>query len=134
MLQPKRTKFKKFKKGIIKGFEYKTNKLFFGTFGLQALQPGRITNRQIEAVRRTITNFIKRQGKVWIRIFSDIPVSQKPLEVRMGKGKGPVNCWVAFVKPGRILYEVIGPNEKLLKSALEQAAIKLPIATKIVGL
>lgn len=134
MLQPKRTKFKKFRKGNIKGFEYKTNKLYFGNLGLQALQPGRITNRQIEAVRRTITNFIKRQGKVWIRIFPDIPVTEKPLEVRMGKGKGPVSYWVAFVKPGRILYEITGPNEKLLRAALEQAALKLPIATKVVGL
>lgn len=134
MLQPKRTKFKKFKKGNIKGFEYKTNKLFFGICGLQALEPGRITNRQIEAVRRTLTNFIKRQGKVWIRIFPDIPVTEKPLEVRMGKGKGGVSYWVAFVKPGTMLYEITGPNDKVLKEALEQAAIKLPIATKIVGL
>ena len=132
MLKPNQRKFRKNNKGRSRSkFEFKANCLKFGTHGIQALERGRITAKQIEAVRRTITNFLKRKGKVWIRIFPDLPITNKPSEVRMGKGKGNVSFWVAPVKPGRILYELAGADFTLLTEALKFAATKLPISTKI---
>mgnify|MGYP006286758653 CR=1 FL=1 len=132
MLSPKRTKFRKAHKGRIKGEAKGGTDLNFGTFGLKALEPERITARQIEAARRAMTRHIKRQGKIWIRIFPDTPVSKKPLEVRQGKGKGSVEFWAAKVKPGRIMFEMEGVNENLAREALSLAAAKLPIKTKFV--
>jgi len=133
MLKPNKKKLKKNNKGRnnIK-YEIKSSKLKFGTHGLQALEKGRITAKQIEAVRRSITNFMKRKGKIWIRIFPDFPISAKPSEVRMGKGKGNVSFWVSNVKPGKILYEIAGANPKILQNALSYASTKLPIAVKII--
>lgn len=133
MLQPKRTKYRKAHKGRIHGNAKGGTSLTFGTYGLKAMAPDRITARQIEAARRTITRHIKRQGKVWIRIFPDVPVSKKPLEVRQGKGKGSVEFWAARVKPGRIMFEMEGVSEELAREALALAAAKLPIATKFVS-
>lgn len=134
MLKPNQRKFKKNNKGRNHSFyEIKANTLKFGTHGIQALERGRITAKQIEAVRRSITNFLKRKGKVWIRIFPDFPITNKPSEVRMGKGKGNVAFWVCNVKPGRILYEIAGADFKLLQNALLYASIKLPIAVKILA-
>jgi large subunit ribosomal protein L16 len=132
MLLPKRTKFRKQFKGRIKGEAKGGTDLNFGSFGLKALEPDRITARQIEAARRAMTRHIKRQGKIWIRIFPDTPVSKKPLEVRQGKGKGSVEFWAAKVKPGRIMFEMEGVNENLAREALSLAAAKLPIKTKFV--
>ena len=132
MLSPKRTKYRKAHKGRIHGTAKGGTKLNFGAFGLKALQPERITARQIEAARRAITRHIKRQGRVWIRIFPDVPVSQKPTEVRMGKGKGTPEYWACRVKPGRILFELDGIDEELAKRAFELGAAKLPIQTKFV--
>tara|TARA_Y100001001_G_scaffold131436_1_gene131040 strand:- start:1326 stop:1745 length:420 start_codon:yes stop_codon:yes gene_type:complete len=132
MLQPKRTKYRKAHKGRIKGMAKGGTELNFGSIGLRAMSPDRITARQIEAARRTMTRHIKRQGKVFIRIFPDVPVSKKPLEVRQGKGKGSVEFWAARVKPGRIMFEMDGVPLALAKEALELAASKLPIKTKIV--
>ena len=132
MLQPKKTKYRKAHKGRIHGNAKGGTSLNFGSCGLKALSPDRITARQIEAARRTITRHIKRQGKVYIRIFPDVPVSKKPLEVRQGKGKGSVEFWAARVKPGRILYELEGVPHDLAREALDLAAAKLPIATKFV--
>lgn len=132
MLQPKRTKFRKTFKGRIKGAAKGGTTLNFGNFGLKALEPERITSRQIEATRRAITRQMKRQGKVWIRIFPDVPVTGKPIEVRMGKGKGSVERWVARVAPGRILFEVDGVSESIAREALRLGAAKLPIKTKII--
>lgn len=133
MLKPNQKKFRKNNKSrSISKLEPKANQLKFGTHGIQALEKGRITAKQIEAVRRSITNFLKRKGKVWIRIFPDLPITQKPSEVRMGKGKGNVSFWVCAVKPGRILYELAGPDFLLLESALKFAVIKLPIAVRII--
>ena len=133
MLKPNQRKFRKNNKGrSLAVFETKANSLKFGTHGIQALERGRITAKQIEAVRRSITNFLKRKGKVWIRIFPDFPITNKPSEVRMGKGKGNVAFWVCNVKPGRILYELSGADFKILENALKYAAIKLPIETKII--
>ena len=132
MLQPKRTKFRKAFKGKIKGNAKGGFTLNFGTFGLKALEPERVTARQIEATRRAITRQMKRQGKVWIRVFPDLPVSAKPIEVRMGKGKGSVDRWVARVKPGRILFEIDGVSEEVAREALRLGAAKLPIKCKIV--
>lgn len=132
MLKPNQRKFRKNNKGrSLSKFEPKVNSLKFGTHGIQALEKGRITAKQIEAVRRSITNFLKRKGKVWIRIFPDFPITNKPSEVRMGKGKGNVAFWVCNVKPGRILYELAGADFKLLSNALEFASKKLPINVKI---
>ncbi|ABF14331.1 50S ribosomal protein L16 [Candidatus Palibaumannia cicadellinicola] len=128
MLQPKRTKFRKMQKGRNRGLALDTN-VNFGTFGLKAVDRGRLTARQIEAARRTITRAIKRQGKIWIRIFPDKPITEKPLEVRMGKGKGNVENWVALIKPGKILYEIDGVTEELAREALRLAAAKLPMKT-----
>ena len=132
MLQPKRTKFRKAHKGRIKGVAKGGFTLNFGGFGLKALQPERVTARQIEAARRAITRAMKRQGRVWIRIFPDVPVSTKPAEVRMGSGKGAPEFWVARVKPGRIMFELDGVSSEIAREALALGAAKLPIKTKIV--
>ncbi|MBV8093829.1 MAG: 50S ribosomal protein L16 [Acetobacteraceae bacterium] len=132
MLQPKRTKFRKAHKGRIHGLATSGNTLNFGTFGLKALEPERVTARQIEASRRAITRAMKRAGRVWIRIFPDVPVSKKPAEVRMGSGKGSPEFWVCRVKPGRILFEVDGVPAGLAREALTLGAAKLPIRTKFV--
>jgi large subunit ribosomal protein L16 len=132
MLQPKRTKFRKQFKGRIKGNAKGGATLNFGSFGLKALEPERVTSRQIEATRRAITRHMKRVGKVWIRVFPDIPVSSKPIEVRMGKGKGSPDYWATKVKPGRILFEIDGVSEEIAREALSLGAAKLPIKTKIV--
>ena len=132
MLQPKRSKYRKQFKGRIRGKATSANKLDFGEFGLKALEPDRITARQIEAARRAITRAMKRQGRVWIRMFPDIPVSKKPAEVRMGAGKGAPEFWACRVKPGRVLFEVDGVNTATAKEALSLAAAKLPIRTKFV--
>ncbi|NJK89948.1 MAG: 50S ribosomal protein L16 [Myxococcales bacterium] len=131
MLQPSRTKYRKQQKGRMRGFAYRGSTVAFGTIGLQALEPGRITSRQIEAGRIALTRHIKRGGKVWIRMFPDKPVSKKPLETRMGKGKGAPDHYVAVVKPGRILYEIDGVDTVLAKEACRLAAHKLPIRTRI---
>lgn len=132
MLQPKRTKFRKAHKGRIHGLAKGGTNLDFGSYGLKATQPGRITARQIEAARRAMTRHIKRTGKVWIRVFPDVPVSSKPTEVRMGKGKGAPEYWAARVKPGRVMFELDGVPEDLARGAFERAAAKLPIGTKFV--
>jgi large subunit ribosomal protein L16 len=132
MLQPKRTKFRKQMKGRNRGLAQSGNKVSFGEFGLKATGRGRITARQIEAARRTITRTVKRGGKLWIRVFPDKPISKKPLEVRMGKGKGNVEYWVAQIQPGRMLYEIEGVNEELAREAFSLAAAKLPVQTTFV--
>ncbi len=132
MLQPKRTKFRKAHKGRIRGEAKGGSDLNFGTYGLKALQPERITARQIEAARRAMTRHMKRQGRVWIRIFPDVPVTQKPTEVRMGKGKGSVEYWAAKVKPGRIMFELDGVSEPVAREALRLAAMKLPVKCRFV--
>jgi large subunit ribosomal protein L16 len=132
MLQPKRTKFRKQFKGRNRGLAQSGHKVSFGEFGLKATGRGRITARQIEAARRTITRTVKRGGKLWIRVFPDKPISKKPLEVRMGKGKGNVEYWVAQIQPGRMLYEIEGVNEELAREAFELAAAKLPVQTTFV--
>jgi large subunit ribosomal protein L16 len=132
MLQPKRTKFRKMHKGRIHGEAKGGFELNFGQYGLKALQPERVTARQIEAARRAMTREMKRQGRVWIRIFPDVPVSSKPTEVRMGKGKGSVDFWAAKVKPGRIMFEIDGVTEPVAREALRLAAMKLPIKTRVV--
>ena len=133
MLQPKRTKFRKAHKGRIHGLATSGNSLNFGTYGLKALAPERITARQIEAARRAITRAMKRTGRVWIRIFPDVPVSIKPAEVRMGSGKGSPEFWVCRVKPGRIMFEIDGVPPELAREALTLGAAKLPIKTKFVA-
>ena len=132
MLSPKRTKYRKAFKGKIHGNSKGGYSLAFGTYGLKALQPQRVTARQIEATRRAITRQMKRQGKVWIRVFPDLPVSSKPIEVRMGKGKGSVDYWAARVAPGRILFEIDGVSEEVAREALRLGAAKLPVKCKIV--
>jgi large subunit ribosomal protein L16 len=132
MLQPKRTKFRKQFKGRIKGEAKGGSDLNFGTFGLKATEPERVTARQIEAARRAMTRHMKRQGRVWIRIFPDVPVSSKPTEVRMGKGKGSVDYWACKVKPGRVMFEIDGVGEAVAFEALRLAAMKLPIKTRVV--
>lgn len=132
MLQPKRTKFRKMFKGRIKGQAKGGVDLNFGSYGLKALEPERITSRQIESARRAITRQMKRQGRIWIRIFPDVPVTKKPTEVRMGKGKGSVEFWAAKVKPGRVMFEIDGVGEDVAKEALRLAAMKLPIKCRIV--
>ncbi|MGB5696125.1 MAG: 50S ribosomal protein L16 [Polyangiales bacterium] len=129
MLQPKKTKFRKQMKGRMRGKAYRGGKVSFGDFGLQALEPGRISQRQIEAARMTIQRKVKRQGQLFIRIFPDKPITKKPLETRMGKGKGGVEGWVAVIKPGRMLYEIQGVPEELAREAFELAAHKLPLKT-----
>ncbi len=132
MLQPKKTKFRKAHKGRIHGDAKGGFTLSFGQFGLKAMQPERVTARQIEAARRAMTKFMKRQGKVWIRIFPDVPVSKKPAEVRMGKGKGAVEFWACRVHPGKILFEIDGVKREVAEEALALAAAKLPIKSKFV--
>ena len=132
MLQPKRTKFRKVQKGRNRGLAQNGNKVSFGEYGLKAVARGRITARQIEAARRAMTRHIKRGGKIWIRIFPDTPISTKPLEVRMGKGKGNVDYWVAKIQPGSVLYEMEGVSEELAREAFQLAAAKLPIKTTFV--
>lgn len=132
MLQPKRTKFRKMMKGRNRGLALRGSDVSFGTFGLKATGRGRITARQIEASRRAMTRHIKRGGKIWIRIFPDKPITKKPLEVRMGKGKGSVEYWVAQIQPGRILFEMEGVGEELAREAFKLAAAKLPVATTFV--
>ena len=132
MLSPKKLKFRKQHKGRIHGLAKGGSNLDFGSYGLKALTPDRITARQIEAARRAITREMKRVGRLWIRIFPDVPVSDKPAEVRMGKGKGSIEFWVARVKPGRILFEVEGIDEETARSAFALGAAKLPIKTKFI--
>src|ERR687886_1039668 len=133
MLQPKRTKFRKQHKGRIRGVATSGTELNFGAYGLKAVEPERITARQIEAARRAITRHMKRAGRVWIRIFPDVPVSKKPTEVRMGKGKGAPEFWAARVKPGRIMFEIDGVPFDVAEEALTLGAAKLPIRTKFVA-
>ena len=133
MLQPKRTKYRKAHKGRIRGNAKGGTALNFGTYGLKALEPERVTARQIEAARRAITRHMKRSGRVWIRIFPDVPVSKKPAEVRMGSGKGTPELWVARVKPGRVIFEIDGVTVQTAKEALSLAAAKLPIKTRFVA-
>ena len=132
MLQPKRTKFRKQHKGRIKGVAKGGTQLTFGSFGLKAQEPERVTARQIEAARRAMTRHMKRAGRVWIRIFPDVPVTKKPTEVRMGKGKGSVEYWACKVKPGRIMFEIDGVSEDVAREALRLAAMKLPVKTRFV--
>lgn len=132
MLQPKRTKFRKQHKGRNRGLATTANKVSFGEFGLKAVGRGRITSRQIEAARRAMTRHVKRGGKIWIRIFPDKPITEKPLEVRQGKGKGNVEYWVALIQPGRMLYEMEGVGEEIAREAFTLAAAKLPIKTTFV--
>lgn len=129
MLQPKRTKFRKMFKGKNRGLAQNGNKVSFGEYGLKSTERGRVTARQIEAARRAMTRAVKRGGKIWIRIFPDVPISSKPLEVRMGKGKGNVEYWVSKVKPGTMLYEMEGVSEELAREAFRLAANKLPVKT-----
>ena len=133
MLMPKRVKYRKRQKGRMRGTAYRGGAISFGTYGLQALECGRITNRQIEAARIAMTRHVKRGGKIWLRIFPDKPVSKKPLETRMGKGKGNPEFWVAVVKPGRMLYEMEGVPEPVAKEAFRLAAHKLSVATRFVS-
>lgn len=133
MMQPKRTKFRKQFKGRNRGLATSGASVAFGVYGLQAQDRGRVTARQIEAARRAMTRYVKRGGKIWIRIFPDKPISQKPLEVRMGSGKGNVEYWVAEIKPGRVLYEMEGVTEQIAREAFRLAAAKLPLKTTFVS-
>ncbi|NOQ70206.1 MAG: 50S ribosomal protein L16 [Gammaproteobacteria bacterium] len=132
MLQPKRTKFRKMFKGKNRGFAQSGNRVSFGEYGLKATERGRVSARQIEAARRAMTRKVKRTGKIWIRIFPDVPISSKPLEVRMGKGKGNVDYWCSKVQPGTVLYEMEGVSEEVAREAFRLAANKLPIKTTFV--
>jgi large subunit ribosomal protein L16 len=132
MLSPKRVKFRKQFKGNMNGLSHTGNTVAFGTFGLQALEPGWVTSRQIEAARVALTRHIKRGGKVWIRIFPDKPITKKPAETRMGKGKGSPEMWVAVVKPGRIMFELEGVSPEIAKKAMGLASAKMPVKTKFV--
>jgi large subunit ribosomal protein L16 len=132
VLQPKRTKFRKMFKGKNRGLAQNGNKVSFGEYGLKATERGRVSARQIEAARRAMTRAVKRGGKIWIRIFPDVPISSKPLEVRMGKGKGNVDYWVSKVQPGTMLYEMEGVSEEMAREAFRLAANKLPIKTTFV--
>jgi len=133
MMSPKKTKYRKAHKGRIKGAAKGGFELNFGQYGLKALQPERVTARQIEAARRAISRYVKRVGRMWIRIFPDVPVTKKPAEVRMGSGKGSVEFWACRVKPGRIMFEIDGVDEKTAREAFERASAKLPIKTKFVS-
>jgi large subunit ribosomal protein L16 len=132
LLQPKRTKYRKHSKGKLSRFDYRSNSLKFGTFGLKALEAGCISSRQIEATRQAITRKIERNGRVWVRIFPDLPITSKPIEVRMGKGKGAVSHWAAKVNGGTIIFEIDGIPEKLARIALNTGSTKLPIKTAII--
>ena len=129
MLQPNKTKYRKQQKGRNRGLAISGSKVSFGEFGMKALGRGRITARQIEAARRAMTRYVKRRGKIWIRIFPDKPITKKPLEVRQGKGKGNVEYWVAIIKPGKMLYEIEGVAEPIAREAFKRAAAKLPVRT-----
>jgi len=133
MLQPKRTKFRKMHKGRNRGLASRGNKVSFGEYGLKAVERGRLTARQIEAARRAMTRHIKRGGRIWIRVFPDKPISKKPLEVRMGKGKGNPEYWVSLVKPGHVLYEMEGVSETIAREAFRLAGAKLPVKTVFVS-
>ena len=133
MLQPKKTKYRKRQKGRNRGIAQRGNKVAFGEFGIKALDRGRITSRQIESARRAITRHVKRGGKLWIRIFPDKPITKKPIEVRMGKGKGNVEYWVALVQPGSMLYEIEGVSEDVAREAFRRASAKLPVKTTFVS-
>jgi len=133
MLQPKRTKFRKMHKGRNRGLASRGNKVSFGEFGLKTTERGRVTARQIEAARRAMTRHIKRGGRIWIRVFPDKPISKKPLEVRMGKGKGNPEYWVSLVKPGHVLYEMEGVSEDIAREAFRLAGAKLPVKTVFVS-
>lgn len=133
MLQPKRTKFRKQSKGRMRGLAWTGSSVSFGDFGLQATECGRISSRQIEAARMAIQRTVRRQGKLYIRIFPDKPITKKPLETRMGKGKGAVEGWVAVIKPGRMLYEIEGVPEDLAREAFRIASFKLPVATQVLS-
>jgi len=133
MMQPKRTRYRKQQKGRNRGLALRGARVSFGEFGLKALSRGRLTARQLEAGRRAMTRHIRRGGKIWIRVFPDVPVTKKPLESRQGKGKGNVEYWVARVRPGRMLYEMEGVPEALAREALRRAAAKLPLQTAVVG-
>ena len=132
MLQPKRTKYRKQFKGRNEGLSWSANAVSFGEYGLKATEHGRLTARQIESARRTISRYVKRGGKLWIRVFPDKPITQKPLEVRMGSGKGNVEYWVAEIKPGKILYEMEGVSDEVANEAFQLAAAKLPLRTTVV--
>jgi large subunit ribosomal protein L16 len=132
MLQPKRTKFRKQQKGRNRGLAQRGSKVSFGEYGLKAADRGRMTSRQIEAARRTITRFVKRGGKLWIRVFPDVPITKKPIEVRQGKGKGNVEYWIAQIQPGRMLYEIEGVSEADAREAFKLAAAKIPFKTTFV--
>lgn len=132
MLQPKRVKYRRVQKGRINGLAFKGSELSFGSFGLKSLEAGRITDRQIEAARIAVTRAMKREGKVWINIFPDKPITKKPLEVRMGKGKGSLDHWVAIIKPGRIIFETEGVSMEVAQDSLRLAAQKLPLKTKFI--
>lgn len=132
MLQPKRTKFRKMQKGRNRGLAHRGSKVSFGEYALKATGRGRITARQIEAARRAMTRHIKRGGKIWIRVFPDKPITQKPLEVRQGKGKGNVEYWVCQIQPGKVLYEMEGVSEEIAREAFELAAAKIPVETAFV--
>ncbi len=133
MLQPKRTKYRKQMKGRNRGLAQRGNSVAFGEFGLKAVDRGRLTARQIEAARRAMTRYVKRGGKIWIRVFPDKPITQKPLEVRQGKGKGNVEYWVAQIQPGKVLYEMEGVSEEIAREAFRRAAAKLPLGTTFVS-
>ncbi len=132
MLQPKRTKFRKQFKGRNRGLAQRGNAVSFGDFGLKSIERGQLTSRQIEAARRAMTRFVKRGGKIWIRVFPDKPITKKPLEVRQGKGKGNVEYWVAQIQPGRMLYEIAGVTEEVAREAFTLAAAKLPLTTAFI--
>ena len=133
MLQPKKTKFRKQQKGRIKGLAFRGHELAFGSFGIKSLETSFITGRQIEAARQAVTRYMKREGQIWIRIFPDKPITKKPAEVRMGKGKGSTDYWAAKVKPGRIMFEIDGVNDTIAREALRLGAQKLPVLTRIVA-
>jgi large subunit ribosomal protein L16 len=133
MLQPKRTKFRKQQKGRNRGLAQRGSTVSFGEYALKSTDRGRMTARQIEAARRTITRHVKRGGKLWIRVFPDVPITKKPIEVRLGKGKGNVEYWIAQVQPGRILYEIEGVSEEVAREAFKLAAAKLPFKTAFVA-
>ena len=132
MMQPKKTKFRRAHKGRIKGLSYQGSALNFGQFGLKALEPNRVNAREIEAARRAITRYMKRAGRVWIRVFPDVPVTAKPTEVRMGKGKGSVDYWACKVKPGRMMFEIDGVSEEIAREALRLGSAKLSVKTRFV--
>lgn len=132
MLMPKRTKYRKMMKGRMRGMAYRGSTIAFGEFGMQALEPAWVNSRQIEAARRSITNYLKRGGKIWIRIFPDKPVTQKPAETRMGSGKGNPEYWVCVVKPGRIMFEIAGVSRERAEEALRRAGMKMPMDVKFV--